>query len=339
MANFDRGVSYPISDEAVSDVSTASECAETSFNVDIRTRAVTKEKPTTHESACCKNVCLHNGKYEEIFGVTDSSQDCEDILRSRLKDVKSDYFIAFIVNKIKITFKAEPIQNQNTDVIVNSTNENLDIRGWGILNRNTVTFAIARAAGQVAKDSVRNDYPNGIEPGEVAVGEPGNLKCKKLFHVAMERFDRYRARTKLEVLKKSVETCLNRAETMGYTSIAFPALGTGNHRFPPERVAETMLECFVNHARQQTVSSLESIIVITGLISESPVNTAFDSQVTKRKLLDIEISRNDHLIREPKWLCPAYLHVTTSSKEDMDRIFGVLSNKSEVRKLNSYRSK
>lgn len=45
----------------------------------------------------------------------------------------------------------------------------------------------------------------------------------------------------LQIIDKCVKTCLIQASK--YKSIVFPALGTGNLRYPRELVAETMYKC------------------------------------------------------------------------------------------------
>ena len=60
---------------------------------------------------------------------------------------------------------------------------------------------------------------------------------------------------------------------MGYTSITFPALGTGNLGYPPELVAKTMLDCFVNYATTQRNTPITEIVIVTGIRETGPVYT------------------------------------------------------------------
>ena len=62
---------------------------------------------------------------------------------------------------------------------------------------------------------------------------------------------------------------------MGYTSITFPAIGTGKMGYPPTVVAEAMLDCFVNYAKTQTDTSVKNIVVVTGVGCGGAVHEVF----------------------------------------------------------------
>ena len=70
----------------------------------------------------------------------------------------------------------------------------------------------------VSKINFPENLSNIRRDGVVVTG-PGKLKCKFIFHVKFKG--------SIEGWKTVISICLQHAETIGMTSLAFPALGTG----------------------------------------------------------------------------------------------------------------
>ena len=64
---------------------------------------------------------------------------------------------------------------------VNSTNTNLDLSG-GVISK-----YLATVAGPSLQDECTKKAP--INPGQVAVTGSGNIKCKYIFHIALNTYD------------------------------------------------------------------------------------------------------------------------------------------------------
>ena len=64
---------------------------------------------------------------------------------------------------------------------VNSTNTNLDLSG-GVISKH-----LADVAGHSLQDECTRKAP--INPGQVAVTGSGNIKCKYIFHIALNTYD------------------------------------------------------------------------------------------------------------------------------------------------------
>lgn len=56
--------------------------------------------------------------------------------------------------------------------------------------------------------------------------------------------------------------CLTKAAANGYQSIAFPALGTGNLRYPEGDVAQAMIEAVIEYAEENPNSSLKDVKIV-----------------------------------------------------------------------------
>ena len=121
------------------------------------------------------------------------------------------------------------ITDEQTDVIVSSTDRDMKLHGTG------VAAAISKKAGPKLQRFCDQYTSHGafLEAG-IVISTPacGELKCKAIFHTNFQ----------WDCLEKSVLNCLNKAAQEGYVSISFPALGTGNHNFPSEKTASVMTE-------------------------------------------------------------------------------------------------
>ena len=53
----------------------------------------------------------------------------------------------------------------------------------------------------------RKQYPNGIRPGGLAIGDPGNLQCRQVFHAAMKKFRQSKQEARAEVSLLLVSFC------------------------------------------------------------------------------------------------------------------------------------
>ncbi|VDI56463.1 Hypothetical predicted protein [Mytilus galloprovincialis] len=129
-----------------------------------------------------------------------------------------------------ILVKKEDLGKQKADVIICSTNWQLDLScpaGKSIVN----------AAGPEILAEIKQKYSDGIEDGEIAAVRGFKLNCKEVYLAALPGWS-YGGE---KIIDKCVTTCLIQASQ--YKSIVFPALGTGNLRYPRELVAETMYKC------------------------------------------------------------------------------------------------
>ena len=56
--------------------------------------------------------------------------------------------------------------------------------------------------------------------------------------------------------------CLERANASGYSSIAFPALGTGYHKFPVDAAAESMVAAIVKFSSQRSQQTITDVRIV-----------------------------------------------------------------------------
>ena len=124
------------------------------------------------------------------------------------------------------------ISDDDSDVIVNTTNERLNLNGAGAVSR-----AILRKAGpalQAACNALAQEII--LEEGKPVVTKAtGSLKCRDVFHIVFNSGDEKR-------FVQTIVACLQKTESRQHHSIAFPAIGTGVSGYPPAKAAKGMVK-------------------------------------------------------------------------------------------------
>ncbi|XP_003390636.1 PREDICTED: poly [ADP-ribose] polymerase 14-like [Amphimedon queenslandica] len=141
------------------------------------------------------------------------------------------------------------ISNDDSDAIVNTTQEDLKLVGRG------VSGALLKKGGQAlqyACDSAVAKGKTAKEGKVVPTKATGSLKCKEVFHIAF-----HGGRN----LSKTVLACLELAEKKRFSSISFPAIGTGTFDFPPADAAKAIAD-----ALQKFISSQPKHVKVMRMI-------------------------------------------------------------------------
>ena len=144
----------------------------------------------------------------------------------------------FSVGNIVIQVVHGDITDDNSHAVVNTTNAVLQLAGPG------VSGALLRKGGQELQQQCDALISQGsqLEEGKVMhTKATGRLKCKSVFHTMFESRDPKK-------FMKTINACLQKAEELRYQSIAFPAIGTGVHGYPPGDAARAMLQAIQQFA-------------------------------------------------------------------------------------------
>jgi O-acetyl-ADP-ribose deacetylase (regulator of RNase III) len=144
------------------------------------------------------------------------------------------------IGPLEVTIVAGDICDRETDGIVNAANSQLWMGGG-------VAGAIKRRGGQEIEREAVAQGP--IEIGESVATTAGTLKARHVIHAAVMGPD---LRTDGGKIRSATLSALALASSMGFESIAFPALGTGVGGFPLEDCARIMREAVTQHASQGT---------------------------------------------------------------------------------------
>lgn len=63
----------------------------------------------------------------------------------------------------------------------------------------------------------------------------------------------------LQGISDCVCACLQEADKNGYTSISFPAMGTGAQRYPKDKVAKEMFKAVTKYSNNNPSASLRNV--------------------------------------------------------------------------------
>nr|KAG5706724.1 hypothetical protein BaRGS_007227 [Batillaria attramentaria] len=141
---------------------------------------------------------------------------------------------------------------EKVGVIVNSTSPELD------LGRGAVSASILKVGGSSLQEECRQKYPSGIKAGKIAHTRGHGLACKEVYHLALTTWSSAASQGLCTVLFE----CLERASKNHYTSMAFPALGTGKFSYPCENVARIMFAVVALFRQAMPTSSLREVRIV-----------------------------------------------------------------------------
>ncbi|VDI21837.1 poly [ADP-ribose] polymerase 10/14/15 [Mytilus galloprovincialis] len=178
---------------------------------------------------------------------------------------------------IQIRIEKGELAKMDIDAIVNTTSRDLN------LSAGLVSQSLLRAGGSGLQDECKRKYPRGINSGEVAVTNGGNLKCKIVLHGCLEPW-RPDGST-IKVLETFVNSCLTMADSKQCTSVAIPALGTGNLGYPKDLVAKHMFSCVENFSGRTPKSSIKEVKFVL-YYKDDEVVKAFEDEERRRHGLD-----------------------------------------------------
>ncbi|ASU78795.1 RNase III inhibitor [Actinopolyspora erythraea] len=132
-----------------------------------------------------------------------------------------------------ITATRGDITEQRVNAVVNAANSTL-LGGGG------VDGAVHRAGGREilrACERLRaSDYAEGLPVGEAVATTAGELPARWVIHTVGPTYSASRDRSRL--LAACHRESLRVADSLGATSVAFPAISTGVYRYPVDEAAE-----------------------------------------------------------------------------------------------------
>uniref|UniRef100_A0A8C5BGJ7 Poly [ADP-ribose] polymerase n=1 Tax=Gadus morhua TaxID=8049 RepID=A0A8C5BGJ7_GADMO len=180
------------------------------------------------------------------------------------------------IGHVRVQVVLGDITKETTDVIVNSSNESFSLKSG-------VSKAILDAAGPTVENECKN---LGGQPNTgMILTTPGNLMCKKILHLL--------GRSNPQDIQDTMKAALVLVEQNQYTSISFPALGTGEMDNSP------FIQCrhpahygHSEYHEQQSIKLLNTIQHNTSIIIERIQNPVLWKSLQLKKA-DME-ARNGH---------------------------------------------
>uniref|UniRef100_A0A672TM58 Poly [ADP-ribose] polymerase n=1 Tax=Strigops habroptila TaxID=2489341 RepID=A0A672TM58_STRHB len=152
------------------------------------------------------------------------------------------------------------ITKEEGDVIVNITNKTFSLKIG-------VSGAILNGAGKAVEDECAQ---LASQPNKTYITtQAGRLPCKKIIHFVAQ-----------DDIKMLVSTVLQECEFQQYTSVTFPAIGTGNAGRDAAVVAEDMLDAVTDFARSHSAPSVKTVKVV---IFQPHLLSVFHTSMQKRE--------------------------------------------------------
>ncbi|NWV35477.1 PAR14 polymerase, partial [Grantiella picta] len=152
------------------------------------------------------------------------------------------------------------ITKEEGDVIVNITNQTFSLKAG-------VSRAILNGAGKAVEDECTVQGMLGVS--NYIITQAGNLPCKKIIHFVAQND-----------IKSLVSQVLQVCELQKYTSVAFPAIGTGEAGRNPAEVADNMIDAVTDFARRNSAPSVKNVKVV---IFQPHLMSVFQASLQKRE--------------------------------------------------------
>ncbi|XP_067933230.1 protein mono-ADP-ribosyltransferase PARP14-like [Watersipora subatra] len=174
-----------------------------------------------------------------------------------------------ILNRINVEIRKGDMSNSQEEALVNSVGNDFN------LSAGKVSKAISAMAGPQLQAACSAHGP--LRSGDVAETDGFQLSCQKVFHCNCPS---YQGTFALQNLIRIVGKCLTMASSHNHQSIAFPALGTGNLRYPEAEVAKTMIEAVLEYADGNPNSSLKDVKIVIYYLDHK-TQRAFDGELER----------------------------------------------------------
>ncbi|XP_054908743.1 protein mono-ADP-ribosyltransferase PARP9 [Poeciliopsis prolifica] len=172
------------------------------------------------------------------------------------------------IGNVLLTLKKGKIEEQNTDVIVNTASDDRE------LNQGQISKAILHKAGY----EIQKEMAKAVKKGNIYCTKSYRLKCKEVYHAICTEKSRTSAGSvaSQQLLHDSVFECLVEATIKQHHSISFPAIGTGNLGFSKNDSASVMSKTVAEFA-ERSRSKLDVYFVI--FPSDHDTYQAFEAEI------------------------------------------------------------
>ncbi|NXO31061.1 PAR14 polymerase, partial [Cisticola juncidis] len=160
-----------------------------------------------------------------------------------------------------VVFRVEEgdITKEEGDAIVNITNQTFNLKTG-------VSRAILSGAGKAVEDECAVLAQQTVS--KYIITQAGNLPCKKIIHLVNH-----------EDIRSLVSQVLQECHLQQYTSVAFPAIGTGEARRNPAEVADNMIDAVTDFAKRNSATSVKTVKVV---IFQPHLMSVFQASMQKR---------------------------------------------------------
>lgn len=210
------------------------------------------------------------------------------------------------IDGVPVTVKVGNITIEKVDVLVNSVSTKLGLTSGS-------AGAISAAAGPGLASELTTSNPNGLKYGELVVTAGHDIaNVKEIYHGALLPWYSKRAggtKPPDDILEEFILECLQKANTNGHKSIAFPALGTGYLKFPTDVASACMVAAFSKFCREtknKSVSELR-VVLYEGADNLKQLEKAFQDEFSQLSAETTDTSGSDDV--KKKSSKPHHIHL------------------------------
>ncbi|KAL3843265.1 hypothetical protein ACJMK2_021207 [Sinanodonta woodiana] len=188
-------------------------------------------------------------------------------------------------NGCSVTLKNGSLEDSGAMALVSPTSGVPKLNG-------VIPSAIKKAAGgTIIEDELKKNYGKGIKLGDIAITGAGNItKCNKVYHLKLEDYNAQKG-SQASLIYNSVNKCLKQADTDRASSVAFPTIGTGGFKWPPQLVADETFQAVKSYTSSRRSSEPPLHIIIMIFSQNSPEHSVFHTAANKQ-LGQVESSPN-----------------------------------------------
>ncbi|NWT78219.1 PAR14 polymerase, partial [Lanius ludovicianus] len=188
------------------------------------------------------------------------NEDSQSIAFSAVSSTSAHNVLEVTIGSIVFQVVEGDITKEEGDVIVNITNQTFNLKiGVSRAIMNGAGKAVEDECGVLAQQTNKNYITT----------QAGNLPCKKIIHFVAQND-----------IKWLVSQVLQECEKQQYTSVAFPAIGTGEAGRNPAEVADNMIDAVTDFARWNSAPSVKTIKVV---IFQPHLMSVFHASMQKRE--------------------------------------------------------
>ncbi|XP_060681592.1 protein mono-ADP-ribosyltransferase PARP14-like [Hemiscyllium ocellatum] len=163
------------------------------------------------------------------------------------------------VEGLEVALVTGNIGEQKCDVIVNTVSDTMD------LSHGPVSRAILKQAGSQLQINTNNTKGSTtFQAGDVLPVSTMNceLHCQQVYNIICCQWTADKASQAKELLRTIIQKCLKNAHESHYKSMSFPAIGTGNLKFPKDIVAGMFFEEIKKFSAENPTSTLKRVKLI-----------------------------------------------------------------------------
>ncbi|KAM9010019.1 protein mono-ADP-ribosyltransferase PARP14 [Ara ararauna] len=191
---------------------------------------------------------------------TSPSKTSQDTVFSGTSSMPAQNVHEMTIGSIVFQVAEGDITKEEGDVIVNITNKTFSLKTG-------VSRAILKGAGKAVEDECAQ-LASQTNKSYITT-QAGRLPCKKIIHFVAQ-----------DDIKMLVSTVLQECEFQQYTSVTFPAIGTGKAGRDAAAVAEDMLDAVTDFARSNSAPYVKTLKVV---IFQPHLLSVFHTSMQKRE--------------------------------------------------------